>query len=755
MAIVIIKDSEKNNKRFAEKRSKLINDQVDIISESELGELLTQEQAPVSETINSAVDSERTVVAHFLLGHKKDIYLYGNIRNISSPPTFGGLLPYSSDAIVGEDASLSTANEYLTAQPSNLNHWGITSGKGLNAYLYNSGVLRNVQHMVETFADYNPFLHDLSLNGFAIDEMYVDRNVIKNIHIAPQGTDLYGLTNNIDGSTGNAQQSLTQPLGILQNPSDFQLRNTTSRGAGYSDASAGGVFVSFEFNTDSEDVISAPLITDYEVLNKGNQQVEVSSLSYQERFVNLTTGETKNQTPDYYSMLDASAEKIIKQTRDFKLGYRYFFEVKKHTIPTLEYAQNRNFITKNSFAYSNTGPSLSVLLATLDPVSTTASGVNLLYDQGFVPTFRSGTSYSFQINSTPPASGTTINLSNGDVWNMKSGALVSSVVPAALPNELSVHSFVTRTNWNPVYMYEYFGGGDSGIVVNTELFNQKNYDNSSFGLLTQLYKDKANMPESFGQLAAQTFYPLADISLEIYSMTGMYRTLAYDAAVVENSPNLGVTMSRFSTMGALEFLFTMSGQSDILDAGTSTFNAASDTTFDTTDSLTSSLESPGSSFTFTDRFGTIRTVYSNTGGTYHTTGAPRVFTANRASTAAEIYEVKIIRYPSATVDVSNPIYSEAAGGGYGYGGYGYDGYGYSGGASATVIGYDTFKKNVVDKYTIAGVPFGVGTWATGNSNTYKKYFFGPTPAEPKPNYFGPQILDWDGGVGSKKAIFVY
>ena len=74
MAIVVIKDSEKNNPRFKERRSKRINDQVDIITESELGQLLVQDQAPVSESIQTAINSDRTVVAHFMLGHKKKIY---------------------------------------------------------------------------------------------------------------------------------------------------------------------------------------------------------------------------------------------------------------------------------------------------------------------------------------------------------------------------------------------------------------------------------------------------------------------------------------------------------------------------------------------------------------------------------------------------------------------------------------------------------------------------------------------------------
>lgn len=744
MAIVIIKDSEKNNKRFAEKRSKLINDQVDIISESELGELLIKEQAPVSETINEAVDSERTVVAHFLLGHKKDIYMYGNIKaGLSNPLSFGGLLPYSPfDSTGVNDGALSTANEYLLAQPSNLNHWGVGYGVGLSSYLYNSGVLRNAQYMVETFADYNPFLNDLSLNGFAIDEMYVDRNVIKNIHIAPQSTGVYDLTNKVEDA-GSFGQTASQRLGILSNPQNIKLRNTTHEGGG--DAGSGGVFVSFEFNTDSEDLISAPLITNHTVYNAGKD----AYVEYQDRFINLTTGETKNTTTDYRSMLDASAERITKQTRDFKTGHRYFFEVKKHTIPTLEYAQNRNFITKNSF----TSGSLSVLLATLDPVPTTVAGTNLLYDQGFVPAFGIASPTSFQINSTPSGSTDRINLSNGDVWNMKSGAVVSSVVPAALPNELSVQSFVTRTIWNPVFMFEYFEKPQPGIVNNVGLINQKDYENTSYALLMQLYKDKANMPDSFSELALETFEPLLNIGQEMYSISGQLGIFNQEAAVLGGQVN-AITMNRFSTMGALEFVFTMSGQSDILDAGMSAFATLSDEIINTADSLTSSnqiTDGNPSSFTFTDRFGATRTVYrnSNAGGTLVTNTAPRVFTANRASTAAEIYEVKIVRYPSATVNASYPIYSEASGA---YGGYGYGDYGYSGGASSTVVGYDTFKENVVDKYTIAGVPFGVGTWAPaaphqGTSEFYQVYSTHP--------YFpGAQILDWD-GEGDKKAIFVY
>lgn len=746
MAIVIIKDSEKNNKRFVEKRSKLINDQVDIVSESELGQLLTQEQAPVSETINSAVDSERTVVAHFLLGHKKDIYMYGNIRKDNSIPlTFGGLLPYTPYDPTGEvnDGALSTANEYLLTQPSERNHWGISVGTGLNSYLYNSGVLRNVQYMVETFADYNPFLHDISLNGFAIDEMYVDRNVIKNIHIAPQLTGAYGLTNRVEGDS-SSQQSLNHAFGILGSPSNLQLKDTTTTG-GSSDISSGGVYVSFEFNTDSEDLISAPLITGHALDGAGN----VSTLTYQDRFVNLTTGETKSSIDDYYPMLDASAEKITKQTRDFKAGYRYFFEVKKHTIPTLEYAQNRNFITKNAFM----GGSLNVLLATLDPVPTTTSGVNLLYDQGFVRAFDVATPNSFQINSTPSASTSTINLSNGDVWNMKSGALVASVVPAALPNELSVHSFVTRAFWNPVFMYEYFGKLEPGLANNPGLLNQKDYANTSYALLMQLYKDKANMPDSFSELALETFEPLFNVGQDMYAVTGQLGV--FGSGFADLNGHKGITMNRFSTMGALEFLFTMSGQSDILDTSTSAFSTSNDDITTTSDTLTSSVAvgNGSSTFTFTDRFGQTRTVIRNaSSGGLTTNSAPKVFTANRASTAAEIYEVKIVRYPSATVDISNPIYSEASGA---YGGYGYDGYGYSGGASATVIGYDTFKENVVDKYTIAGVPFSVGTWAKNNgifpgASTEFFQFAGTNPF-----FRGAQILDWDGGTEGKKAIFVY
>lgn len=100
MAIVVIKDSEKNNPRFKERRSKRINDQVDIITESELGQLLVQqtelEETPIVEKINSLVNEEKQLLAHFYFGPNKNIWSRTNYNRSSASDKIENLLDFTA-----------------------------------------------------------------------------------------------------------------------------------------------------------------------------------------------------------------------------------------------------------------------------------------------------------------------------------------------------------------------------------------------------------------------------------------------------------------------------------------------------------------------------------------------------------------------------------------------------------------------------------------------------------------------------------
>ncbi len=99
MAIVVIKDSEKNNPRFKEKRSRKVNDQVDILTETEFATLLVEQTAsqetPIVEKINDIVDEEKQLLAHFYFGPNKNIWSRTNYNRSSASDKIENLLDFT------------------------------------------------------------------------------------------------------------------------------------------------------------------------------------------------------------------------------------------------------------------------------------------------------------------------------------------------------------------------------------------------------------------------------------------------------------------------------------------------------------------------------------------------------------------------------------------------------------------------------------------------------------------------------------
>jgi hypothetical protein len=689
MAIVVIKDSEKNNPRFKERRSKRINDQVDIITESELGKLLVQDQAPVSESIQTAINSDRTVVAHFMLGHKKKIYqINKNVYGINA----AGIANFGTVDInntTSDGTEVSTGNEFLTATigtPGSIGantvlpFWGTTNASGLNSFIYNMGYFRDMRRVLSNFGDYNPFANDISINGFAIDEMYIDKNVIKNIGITPKKVE--SITSHVrsyDDLGGLSGASLS----VLNNPKASQTQNQTATAQtnGVVDASSGGVFVGIEFNAGTDFVVDTFRFNASESEKESTLTDGVTNWNLIREGKNIIDGTEFSGSNNFFEYISEIEELSVKRTRDFRAGYRYFFEVKKHTIPALEYAQNRTFIE-----YSNSSIETGNIVNLMATVKSTLS--TLTYDGGFATT-KYVSNHLFLISSTAnTAPSGEIRLGSGDVWNMKSGAYVSSILPAKLPNELSVNSFRIDTQFNPSFEV---GGFITGSPA-PETYTLKD-------VILPIYEEKADLSQ-YG------------LSSYIDNVTSAEKRNGFSAPATDTYNAFGsINMRKFTTMAGLEFLFAMSGRSDVNDASYSAIVTRQDTATDVVPSVSSpSYQSGTAAYTFTDRFGNVRTVFADTGSGTSTAGTPKVFNAYRASTAAEIYEVKILRYPAETIEISSPIYGPAANQAYGdYAAYG--GYGAYGTSEPMIIGYDTFLQNEVSAATLAGVPFSLSNFA--------------------------------------------
>lgn len=696
MAIVVIKDSEKNNPRFKERRSKRINDQVDIVTESELGQLLVQDQAPVTESIESAIQSERTVVAHFMLGHKKKIYqinknVYG--LDVAGRANFGLV---DINETTSDGAEVSTGNEFLTAtigtpgtigSNSVLPFWGTTIASGLNSYIYNMGYFRDMRRVLSNFGDYNPFANDISINGFAIDEMYIDKNVIKNIGITPKKVEsVTSYVRSYDDLDGISVASLS----ILNNPKASQTQNqtATAQTSGVLDASSGGVFVGIEFNAGTDFVVDTFRFNASESEKESTITNGVTSWNIIREGKNIIDGTEFSGSNNFFEYISELEELSVKRTRDFRAGYRYFFEVKKHTIPALEYAQNRTFIE-----YSNSSVETGNIVNLMATVKSTLS--TLTYDGGFAPT-RYSSNHRFLISTANNTLSGEIRLESGDIWNMKSGAYVSSILPAKLPNELSVNSFRIDTQFNASFEV----GGLLTVTSSPATYTLKD-------AILPIYEEKAGLSQ----------YGLSSYIDDVMSDE---KRNGYSASATSTFDVYGsIYMRKFTTMAGLEFLFAMSGRSDVNDASYSAIGTRTDGISDV--SITPAVSSPSyqsgtAAYTFTDRFGNVRTVFADTSAGTSTAGTPKVFNAYRASTAAEIYEVKILRYPAETVETSSPIYGPAANQAYGdYAAYG--GYGAYGTSEPMIIGYDTFLQNEVSDATLAGVPFSLSNFAAPWRNT--------------------------------------
>ena len=730
MAFFIIKDEEKNNKRFTEKKSKKLNDQIEILTETEFANLLVQGQVgstvqtPVASAIQESIDNERTVVAHFLVGHKSDVYK--TVFNADYADTAFG------ENEVDPNGTVSTANPYNSAGASPF--WGVTNQTGLINYLQARGFKRDLHKTLEYFGDYNPLSNSLEVSGFGIDTMYLDKSVIKSLSISPLKTRSNDRNQGLSDPFSTGGSSQIGNRSAFSDPKSFGLADDMQGQYSQYDYSSAAMTVVLEFNVDGleTDIIS----TEWSSPSGGNLYTDTSvspSVTYvqegsigtlarttietgEKQYANVifqATDSDSNQTYREslpYNPRDRWGERvetIQEKVRDTWKGYRYFFEIKKHTSPALDYAMNRTFIEKtaNLRQYKN-------LLAQMSFVSGTAT---LSYKYGFASGDKSplmwsenalSNDWTYQGYGAISGSGNyqTVTMTNGDVWNMKSGAYVSSVMPAELPNEIALFGVRKQGRFNPlqaigVYNYN-LSVGSVGYYT-------------TYGNLVELYAEKAGLNE-FGKS-----------KLIEASSRATGESLQYDSvpSAFNSSTNYTqVLLIKESVLAGIDFSFANVGRSDNNDNNSNQVvtNPLSNQDYNT------SPTTQGALFSYVDADGVTQEVYLPYSGTtnYNMPGAAKVFNSNRASHPAEIYEVKIYRYPTPTVETTVPVYEtvEAEGG---YGEYG--DYGYYGGTTSKFIGYNTFTENAeFEGYSIAGVDFSYGHFAYRGAPLHRHLTYGST-----------------------------